>query len=114
MVTKGKPKESAKKPEKALKAKVKAKKPAKKLLEKVPTEYVFWCHDGSVFTDIYDLLEGLQRMSDDTFVYHSNMEKHDFSNWIRDVMEDGELADELMIVRSRPEAVSCILARINA
>ncbi len=113
MVTKGKPQEKAKKSAKALKPQEKAKKPAKKLLAKVPAEYVFWCHDGSVYTDIYDLLEGLQTMSDETFAYHSNLEKHDFSNWIRDIIEDAELADALAMVSSRPEAVSCVIARIS-
>lgn len=91
----------------------KARKSAKKLLVKVPTEYVFWCHDGSVFTDIYDLLEGLKTMSDETFAYHSNLEKHDFSNWIRDIIGDEDLANDLMIVTNRPEAVSCVIARIS-
>lgn len=90
------------------------KKPAnKKLLAKVPAEYVFWCHDGSIFTDIYDLMEGLKTMSDETFEYHSNLEKHDFSNWIRDIMGDVELADDLARAANRSEAVSCVIARIN-
>jgi hypothetical protein len=98
---------------KKVKPQEKAKKPAKKLLAKVPAEYVFWCRDGSVFTDIYDLLEGLQTMSDETFAYHSNLEKHDFSNWIRDIIGDEYLADALAMVTSRPDAVSCVIARIN-
>jgi hypothetical protein len=114
MSTKAKSQEKTKKPAEKPTLQKKATKPTKKLLEKAPAEYVFWCHDGSVFTDIYDLLEGLKTMSDETFAYHSNLEKHDFSNWIRDIIQDGELADALMVVTSRPEAVSCVIARINA
>jgi hypothetical protein len=114
MPTKGKHQEKAEKSVKKPALQKKAGKPAKKLLAKVPAEYVFWCHDGAVFTDIYDLLEGLKTMSDETFAYHSNLEKHDFSNWIRAIMGDEELADALMMVTSRPEAVSCVIARINA
>ena len=106
-------KAKAQKPAKKLKVRHQARKPSKKLLAKVPTEYVFWCHDGSIFTDLFDLIEGLKQMSDETFAYHSNLEKHDFSNWIRDIMEDGELADALAAVANRSEAVSCILARIS-
>ncbi len=113
MVAKTKSQEKAQKPAKKSTLQKKAAKPAKKLLEKVPAEYVFWCHDGSVYTNLYELIEGLQTMSDETFAYHSNLEKHDFSNWIRDIIGDGELADELMMVASRPEAVSCIMARIS-
>jgi len=98
---------------KKVKPQEKAKKPAKKLLAKVPAEYVFWCHDGCIFADLYELAEGLKTMSDETFVYHSNLEKHDFSNWIRDIMEDGELADALAAAADRTEAVTCIIAKIS-
>jgi hypothetical protein len=91
----------------------KAAKPVKKPLTKAPAEYVFWCRNGSTFSDLIELAEGLRTMSDETFAYHSNLEKHDFSNWIRDILGDEELADTLMLVTSRPEAVSCIIARIN-
>ena len=113
MVTKAKTQEKTKQPAKKSKAQRPAKKPAAKLLAKVPQEYVFWCHDGGVFTDIYDLIEGLKAMSDETFAYHSNLEKHDFSNWIRDIMEDGELADALAAAADKTEAVTCIIAKIS-
>jgi hypothetical protein len=113
MVTKVKTQEKAKKPVNKTKVQHKGKKPPEKLLTKVPQEYVFWCHDGDVYTDIYDLMEGLKRMSDETFAYHSNQEKHDFSNWIRDVLEDGELAVAIAEAPDRTEAVTCILTRIS-
>jgi hypothetical protein len=37
---------------KKVKTKKKTNVQNRKLLEKVPAECVFWCHDGSVFTDI--------------------------------------------------------------
>jgi hypothetical protein len=113
MVTKEKTQEKAKKPVSKTKIQAKGKKRPEKLTAKVPQEYVFWCHDGDVYTDIFDLVEGLKRMSDETFAYHSNQEKHDFSNWIRDVMGDGELADILAEAADRAEAVTCILTRIS-
>jgi len=113
MVTKVKIQEKTKKSASKAKVQNKGKKKPEKLLDKVPQEFVFWCHDGGVFADIYDLMEGLKTMSDETFTYHSNLEKHDFSNWIRDIMEDGELAEALMTAADRTEAVSCIIARIS-
>ncbi len=113
MVMKAKIQGKAKKPSKKMKIQSKGKKTPEKLVAKVPQEYVFWCHDGGIFTDIYDLMEGLKAMSDETFTYHSNLEKHDFSNWIRDIMGDGELADALAKAADRTEAVTCIITRIS-
>jgi predicted ATPase len=52
-------------------------------------------------------------MTDEIYDYHSNLIKHDFSNWIRDVIEDEELADELERAASRLEAAECISVRLN-
>ena len=96
------------------KAQVKApKKRSTKLREKVPAEYVFYCQNGSTFSDIDELVAGLLNMTDEIYTYHSNMEKHDFSNWIRDVIRDEELADELVRAVSRLEAAEHISARLN-
>jgi hypothetical protein len=96
----------------AKKLKLQTKKPNSKLLEKVPVEYVFWCRDGSVFADINELAAGLANMSDETFSYHSNYEKHDFSNWVRDVIGDEALANDLERAASRLEAAQRVSARI--
>jgi hypothetical protein len=98
---------------KKVKPQAKAKKQPGKPLVKVPAEYVFWCHDGSVFSDLNELAEGLEAMSDEIFAYHSNFEKHDFSNWIRDVVRDEELADDLERAASRLQAAACVIARIT-
>jgi hypothetical protein len=84
-----------------------------KLLEKVPAEYVFWCHDGSVFTDVNELATGFMNMSDETFAYHSNSEKHDFSNWVREVIGDEELANNLERASSRLQAAEYVAARLD-
>ncbi len=97
---------------KKAKPQAKAKKQSDKLLVKVPAEYVFWCHDGSIFADINELAEGLAAMSDETFAYHSNLEKQDFSNWIRDIVRDEQLADDLARATSRLQAAEYVAARI--
>ena len=97
---------------KKVKPQAKAKKQPEKLLVKVPAEYVFWCHDGSIFADINELAEGLAAMSDETFAYHSNLEKQDFNNWVRDVIRDEQLADELARATSRLQADEYVVTRI--
>jgi hypothetical protein len=102
------------KPEtKTTKTPAKAKKQTDKRLQKVPAEYVFWCHDGRVFSDLAELAEGLAAMSDETFTYHSNAEKHDFSNWIRDIIADELLAEYLANTTDRLRACDYVSARIN-
>jgi hypothetical protein len=83
-----------------------------KLLDKVPPEYVFYCHDGTTFTNVNELAAGLATMADETFSFHSNLEKQDFSNWVRDVIGDNKLADDLARAESRLEATEYVVARI--
>ena len=97
---------------KKVKVKAREKSQPEKLLAKVPAQYVFYCHDGSVFADLRELAEGLRIMSDEIFVYHSNLEKRDFSNWVRDVIGDEELANALAKASDRLRAAEYVVARI--
>ena len=98
---------------KKVKSQAKLKEQADKFLAKVPAEYVFWCRDGSIFGSMKKLAEGLVAMSDETFAYHSNSEKHDFSNWVRDVIKDEKLASELAMAINRLQAAQYVAARVT-
>jgi len=80
------------------------KQDAEKFLADVPDDRSFWCCDGRVFRNMRDLADGLSNMSDESFLYHSNDEKHDFSNWLADVIEDEKLAKDLSNSLTRREA----------
>lgn len=97
---------------KKVKIKAKEKRQPEKLLVKVPAQYVFYCHDSSIFADLRELAEGLKAMSDETFAYHSNLQRQDFSNWVRDVIGDEELANELAKSSNRLQAAEYLVARI--
>jgi hypothetical protein len=85
-----------------------------KFLARVPAEYVFLCHDGQVFGDMRELAEGLVNMSDETYTYHVNPEKNDFNKWVRDVIKDRELADDLAKATIRQQAIGYMTSRISS
>ena len=89
------------------------KQEAEKLLADCTDDHAFWCSDGRVFRSMRDLADGLASMSDETFAYHANEEKHDFSNWLRDVIEDEKLAKELENSITRQTAVRRVKERIS-
>jgi len=90
----------------------KLKEQANNFLARVPEDKVFWCHGGKVFRNMNELADGLSAMSDETFSFHSNLEKKDFSNWVREVIQDEELADDLVLSSTRQEAAEHVARRI--
>ena len=81
---------------------------ARKFLAQVPEQCVFWCNDGNILRDLKELGNALVSMSDQTFAYHCNDVKKDFSNWIRDVVGDTSLARSLESANSRKQAASLV------
>lgn len=77
---------------------------SKKYLTKVPEALVFWCHDGQIFNDLYQLMSGFDLMSEETFMYHANEDKNDFSCWIIDVIGDEVLAKDIKKAKNKTEA----------
>ncbi len=88
------------------------KRNAAKLLAKVPDEYVFRVSDGGVLSDMKELAQELNHMSDETFTYHANATKNDFSNWLKDIIGDNELASKLRLASSRTQAAKYVADRV--
>ncbi len=84
---------------------------AKKWLADVPEEYVFWCCDGRTMRNMLELAEALNTMMDEVFAYHANQQKNDFSTWVRDIIRDDRLADDLLQVSSRTAAAVIVTQR---
>jgi hypothetical protein len=94
------------------KQEAKLKQGAQKFLAKVPEEHVFWCSDGRVLRDMRELGEALAAMTDETFAYHSNTEKKDFSNWLKDIIGDEKLAADIENILDRNQAANIVASRI--
>ena len=69
-------------------------------LENVPQDKVFWCHDGVVVKNMHELAAALREMSKETFDYHVTDERNDFSSWVRDVIGDVTLANQLQVTNN--------------
>jgi hypothetical protein len=91
-----------------------SKEEASKRLGDVPDEKRFWCQDGKVVKNLKELGKALNDISDETFHYHSSGGgRNDFSNWIRDVVGDGKLANDLTKARSRIQASKAVAQRVS-
>jgi len=64
-------------------------------LENVPQDKVFWCRDGKVVRNMDELAAALRQMSEETFRYHATGQKNDFITWVRDVIGDMTLTNQL-------------------
>lgn len=85
---------------------------AERFLNDVPEEYQFWLKDGSTIRNVEQLAESLKNMNHETFKHHSNNEKTDFSNWLRDIVGDEKLARDLMKNKSKDSAYNKVKDRI--
>ncbi len=86
---------------------------AQKLLGDVPADKPFWCQDGRTLKNLQELEVALKEMSDETFRYHLNEAKNDFSNWVRDVIGDDKLAGDLWNSFTRTQAARSVADRIT-
>lgn len=83
-------------------------------LADVPQELVFWCNDGQILKNLKELRDALAIMNDYTFTYHVNEAKNDFYTWVRDVVRDDILANELLGVADSVTAVRVVAERITS
>ena len=51
-------------------------------------------------------------MTDETYVFHANTKKNDFSNWVRDIIKDGMLANDLQKATNRAQAAKLVANRM--
>ena len=84
-------------------------KPAKVTLKRhifgeAPKEKVFYLADGRKLKSLAELTDALENMGEDVFRHHVNEARNDFSNWINDVFDDKELAQDIKEIRDKADA----------
>jgi hypothetical protein len=84
----------------------------KKILGKSPEQYTFNLSDGRKLKSVYELIDELETMSDDTFRHYvTDMENH-FANWVEHVFSEKTLADEMRHIRNRIDTQRAILKHL--
>jgi hypothetical protein len=86
---------------------------AQKILADVPDEKRFWLADGRYLKNLEELEAALAQISTETFRAHSNAQKTDFSNWVKDVLSDDKLAADLLKSVRREQAARVVAERLR-
>ena len=79
----------------------------------VPEEKRFWCQDGRYLKNLEELKSALEEMTEETFRFHSNDIKTDFSNWVKDVIGEDKLARDLQKCTTPAQAARYVAERIQ-
>lgn len=78
------------------------------ILDEIMGDKRFFVCDGTVIKNLEELEDYLKKMSYEDYNYHVSDEKNDFSNWIKDVIFDEELAE---LIRDKSKTVASIIIR---
>ena len=90
------------------------KEEARKYLCDTSPEQCFWVNNGPILKNLGELANALPEMNNDIFHHHVNNEKNDFSSWIRDIIGDQVLANDLLSSKSKDSALKKIRSRLNS
>ena len=82
-------------------------------LKDVPKDKVFWCSDGKVLASLKELASALGEMKEETYRHHVSGNKNDFSKWVREVIGDSALANELNKAKTLPAAARSAKSRLE-
>lgn len=81
----------------------------KKVLGKAPEEYHFVLHDGRKLESVYELIDELETMTEETFKHYVNQIENHFANWLDHVFHEKHLADELRKIQNKVETQRTLL-----
>lgn len=66
-----------------------------KKLVVAPDKHSFWLNDGQILNDLIALKNAFSKMEKEVYHYHTKNGRHDFANWVEDVLHDSLLAEDL-------------------
>lgn len=69
--------------------------------KRVQKEEFFYSVDGKIIKNLADLQLALMFMDDMHFFFHVTEEKHDFAQWVNDVLGEYKLAKQMSVYRNK-------------
>lgn len=82
------------------------------MMDVVP-KHEFNIHMGTSIKNLQELAEALEIMDDATFKHHVTKDRNDFSNWVKDIIEDVELGKDLLKAKTRKKAFEAVSKRVE-
>ena len=73
----------------------------------VDPDKLFWLQNGQSVKNLSDLVNILKDLDRETFNAHVNLQKNDFANWIRDVIDE-ELGEQLLEIKDKDRIITII------
>ncbi len=96
-----------KKPKKSKKTEKKSLKP----IEAKPENY-FILITGVPLKNLKELANSLETMNEWVFNHHVNEARNDFSNWVKDILNEKELAEEMKLIKNMKDMEIKILKHL--
>ena len=86
----------------------------RKIMRSCPEENKFIINDGTgtSIRNIIELAEAMEKISHEVYNVHVNEQKNDFSNWVRDVLEDRTLGANIQQVKNKTDTQVIILKHL--
>jgi len=78
----------------------------------IDPENYFWLDDNTPIRNLYELVEVLHKMGNITFKDYVNDKKNDFSEWVKNKLNDNELAAQLLKAKDKKETEAVILTKL--
>jgi hypothetical protein len=86
---------------------------ASKFLADVPEQKQFMLYMGTNIKSLHELGDAIAIMADRTFLHHVAEGRNDFSNWIRDVVGDHDLAERISKMKTKQDMAHEINKRVH-
>lgn len=83
-----------------------------KFLQDVEDGKKFYAWNGAIIKNLSELDESMRNMDRLTFSHHSNQDRNDFYNWVKEVIGDEHLAGLIKMASTPEETRSIVEARV--